>query len=161
MKALIRHAEISDSRAILDLIQELDVYEKEPESVMLNVSDIELYGFGQKPLFQCLVAELEEKVIGMALYYQRFSTWKGPTVHLEDLIVTESSKGQGIGSQLYSEFIKNAYESGVKRIEWNVLDWNTPAIGFYEKSGATVLHDWSSVQMHRTEMKAYLNTLDL
>jgi GNAT superfamily N-acetyltransferase len=94
----------------------------------------------------------------MALYYPRFSTWKGPTYHLEDLIVTEASKGKGFGTQLYAAFIEKAYESGVERIEWNVLDWNTPAIGFYEKSGATVLHDWSSVQMHRAEMEAFLKT---
>jgi GNAT superfamily N-acetyltransferase len=77
---------------------------------------------------------------------------------LEDLIVTETSKGKGFGTQLYAAFIEKAYESGVERIEWNVLDWNTPAIGFYEKSGATVLHDWSSVQMHRAEMEAFLKT---
>jgi GNAT superfamily N-acetyltransferase len=157
MKARIRKAVISDSSAILNLIKELAVYEKEPESVKLTVTDIEQYGFGDTPLFECLVAESEEKVVGMALYYQRFSTWKGPTFHLEDLIVTEKSKGKGIGTQLYTEFIRKAYDSGVERIEWNVLDWNTPAIEFYEKSGASVLHDWSTVQMHRGEMKSFLN----
>ncbi len=156
MKATIRQAKVEDSAAILSLINELAVFEKEPESVNLNVSDIEQFGFGENPLFQCLVAEVENKVIGMALYYQRFSTWKGPTYHLEDLIVTEASKGKGFGTQLYVAFIEKAYESGVERIEWNVLDWNTPAIGFYEKSGATVLHDWSTVQMHKAEMEAFL-----
>ena len=158
MKATIRQAKVEDSSAILSLINELAVFEKEPESVNLNVSDIEQFGFCENPLFQCLVAEVENKVIGMALYYQRFSTWKGPTYNLEDLIVTETSKGKGFGAQLYEAFIEKAYESGVERIEWNVLDWNTQAIGFYEKSGATVLHDWSSVQMHRAEMEAFLKT---
>ena len=102
---------------------------------------------------------MEQQVIGMALYYQRFSTWKGPTYHLEDLIVTEAYKGKGIGTQLYTAFIQMAYESGVERIEWNVLDWNTPAVGFYEKSGAIVLHDWSSVQMHKAEMEAFLKNV--
>lgn len=156
METIIRQAIISDSAAILNLIKELADYEKEPESVALNLSDIERYGFGENPMFQCLVAEIEGSVVGMALYYQRFSTWKGPTFHLEDLIVTEVSKGQGIGSKLYTEFIQIAHQSGVERIEWNVLDWNTPAIRFYEKSGATVLHDWSTVQMHKTEMETYL-----
>jgi GNAT superfamily N-acetyltransferase len=95
----------------------------------------------------------------MALYYPRYSTWKGPTFHLEDLIVTESYKGQGFGTKLYSEFIKIAYELGVERIEWNVLNWNTPAIEFYEKSGASVIHEWSTVQMHKAEMEGYLKRL--
>ncbi|MEK9565613.1 MAG: GNAT family N-acetyltransferase [Flavobacteriaceae bacterium] len=159
MNVTLRPAEKQDSEAILRLIQELAVFEKEPESVLLTVSDIERYGFGSSPLFQCLVAQVEQQVIGMALYYQRFSTWKGPTYHLEDLIVTEAYKGKGIGTQLYTAFIQMAYESGVERIEWNVLDWNTPAVGFYEKSGATVLHDWSSVQMHKAEMEAFLKNV--
>ena len=159
MNVTLRPAEKQDSEAILRLIRELAVFEKEPESVLLTVSDIERYGFGSSPLFQCLVAQVEQQVIGMALYYQRFSTWKGPTYHLEDLIVTEAYKGKGIGTQLYTAFIQMAYESGVERIEWNVLDWNTPAVGFYEKSGATVLHDWSSVQMHKAEMEAFLKNV--
>jgi len=159
MNVTLRPAEKQDSEAILRLIQELAVFEKEPESVLLTVSDIEQYGFGSSPLFQCLVAQVEQQVVGMALYYQRFSTWKGPTYHLEDLIVTEAYKGKGIGTQLYTAFIQMAYESGVERIEWNVLEWNTPAVGFYEKSGATVLHDWSSVQMHKAEMEAFLKNV--
>ena len=159
MGVTIRQATIFDSASILNLIQELADYEKEPESVKLNISDIERHGFGENPLFRCLVAEFKNKVIGMALYYPRYSTWKGPTFHLEDLIVTESYKGQGFGTKLYSEFIKIAYELGVERIEWNVLDWNTPAIEFYEKSGASVIHEWSTVQMHKAEMEVYLKGL--
>ena len=159
MEVIIRQATIFDSSTILNLIQELADYEKEPESVKLRVSDIERYGFDKHPMFKCLVAEIGGKVIGMALYYQRFSTWRGPTLHLEDLIVTDTYKGRGIGSQLYTEFIKIADEMGVERIEWNVLDWNSPAIKFYEKSGAIILHDWSTVQMHKAEIKTYLNRL--
>ena len=159
MEATIRQATIYDCASILNLIQELADYEKEPQSVKLNVSDIERHGFGKTPLFRCLVAELNNEVIGMALFYPRYSTWKGPTFHLEDLIVTESYKGQGFGTKLYSEFIKIAYEMGVERIEWNVLDWNTPAIEFYEKSGASVIHEWSTVQMHKAGMEAYLKGL--
>ena len=114
--------------------------------------------FGDQPKFECLVAEVEQQVVGMALYYPRFSTWKGPTFHLEDLIVSEQFKGKGVGTQLYSAFIQQSYEVGVERIEWNVLDWNTPAVKFYEKSGAQVLTDWRTVQMHRPAMKNYLNT---
>ena len=156
MNALIRKAEKKDSLAILNLIKELALFEKEPESVKLKLSDIENDGFGTKPLFECIVAEINERIIGMAIYYPRYSTWNGPTIHLEDLIVSEQYKGKGIGTQLYSNFIKMAFNSGVKRVEWNVLDWNSPAINFYKKSGAKVLDDWRSVQMHRSEMKKYL-----
>ena len=156
MNALIRKAEKKDSLAILNLIKELALFEREPESVKLKLSDIENDGFGTKPLFECIVAEINKRIIGMAIYYPRYSTWNGPTIHLEDLIVSEQYKGRGIGTQLYSNFIKMAFNSGVKRVEWNVLDWNSPAINFYKKSGAKVLDDWRSVQMHRSEMKKYL-----
>ena len=156
MNALIRKAKKKDSLAILNLIKELALFEKEPESVKLKLSDIENDGFGTKPLFECIVAEINKRIIGMAIYYPRYSTWNGPTIHLEDLIVSEQYKGKGIGTQLYSNFIKMAFNSGVKRVEWNVLDWNSPAINFYKKSGAKVLDDWRSVQMHRSEMKKYL-----
>jgi len=156
MGVIIRKAEKKDSKSILRLIQELALFEKEPESVLLQENDIEKHGFSSSPLFHCLVAELEGVIVGMALYYPRYSTWKGPTFHLEDLIVSEHFKGKGFGTQLYTAFIKQAYEAGVERIEWNVLDWNTPAVRFYEKSGATVLSDWRTVQMHRPAMKNFL-----
>jgi len=156
MGVIIRKAEKKDSKSILRLIQELALFEKEPESVLLQENDIEKHGFGSSPLFHCLVAELEGVIVGMALYYPRYSTWKGPTFHLEDLIVSEHFKGKGFGTQLYTAFIKQAYEAGVERIEWNVLDWNTPAVRFYEKSGATVLSNWRTVQMHRPAMKNFL-----
>ena len=159
MKALIRKAVIKDSVSILNLIKELALFEKAPASVILTVSDIEKHGFGRHPMFQCLVAEFENKIVGMALFYQRFSTWKGPTFHLEDLIVSDSYKGKGFGTQLYFAFIEESYKAGVERIEWNVLDWNLTAVNFYHKSGATVLEDWQTVQMHRPEMKKYLDTI--
>ena len=159
MKAIIRKAKLDDSGAILSLIKELAVYEKEPESVILSVEDIEKHGFGLKPLFNCLVAEFKGDVVGLALYYPRYSTWKGPTFHLEDLIVSEQFKGKGIGTQLYSRFINESYKAGVERIEWNVLDWNLPAINFYNNSGANVLQDWKTVQMHRPAMKYFLDSL--
>ena len=159
MNALIRKAEKKDSLAILNLIKELALFEKEPESVKLKLSDIENDGFGTKPLFECIVAEINKRIIGMAIYYPRYSTWNGPTIHLEDLIVSEQYKGKGIGTQLYSNFIKMALNSGVKRVEWNVLDWNSPAINFYKKSGAKVLDEWRTVQMHQSEMKKYLENI--
>ena len=92
----------------------------------------------------------------MALYYYRYSTWKGKTIHLEDLVVKESMRGTGLGSALYSAIIKQGKIDGVRRIEWNVLDWNTPAITFYENSGAKVLDDWRVVQMDQNGIDAFL-----
>ena len=94
----------------------------------------------------------------MALYYYRYSTWKGKTIHLEDLIVKENKRGTGAGFALYKEIIKQGKAKNVRRIEWNVLDWNTPAINFYEKSGAKVLGDWRVVQMDDKGIEQFLNT---
>ena len=145
--------------AVLDLIRELAIFEKEPDAVVVTVEELERDGFGEHPLFSTFVAEQEGKIIGMALFYYRYSTWKGKTIHLEDLIVTESKRGTGAGSALYKEFMKNAKQEGVRRVEWNVLDWNTPAIEFYERSGAAILESWRTVQM--TEEGITKFTLDL
>ena len=157
MEITIRRAEKRDCVRLLELIQELAEYEKAPNEVTVTLSHFEESGFGANPVWWGFVAEVAGVVVGMALYYVRYSTWKGPTLHLEDLIVTESMKGKGIGTQLYEAFIQEAYQRGVERIEWNVLDWNTPAIKFYEKSGATLLRDWDTVQMDRVAMFNYLN----
>lgn len=156
MEKTIRKAEKKDMPSVLNLIKELAVFEKEPEAVEVNVEDLENSGFGPKPLFTCFVAEVDGKIEGMALVYFRYSTWKGKTVHLEDLIVREEMRGKGLGSLLYTKVIEYAREQGVKRTEWVVLDWNAPAIKFYEKSGATILKDWHLVQMSETGMKDYL-----
>lgn len=160
MKFLIRTAEKKDSLAILSLIKELALFEKEPQSVKLKLSDIENDGFGSKPLFGCIVAEVNKKIIGMAIYYPRYSTWKGPTIHLEDLIVTKSKRGLGIGFKLFSKFIHYAHELNVKRIEWVVLDWNKSAIDFYKKNGAHVLDDWKVAQMDFNAIKKFVNNED-
>lgn len=133
--------------AVLRLITELAIFEKEPDAVVITVDDLVRDGFGPEPLFQCLVAEVNGEIQGMALFYYRYSTWKGQTIHLEDLIVTESARGTGIGMALYKEVIRQGKHDNVRRIEWNVLDWNTPAIDFYQKSGAKVLPDWRVVHM--------------
>lgn len=158
MNLSIRKATIKDSVAIWALIKELAEFEREPHAVAISVSTLEKDGFGPNPLFECFVAEVDGKVMGMALFYPRYSTWKGATLHLEDLIVTESMKGKGIGTRLYRAFIAYGYELGVQRIEWAVLDWNAPAIAFYKKSGATILEDWFTVQMNPKQMKAYLDS---
>ena len=150
----IRKGQPEDMGAVLGLIQELAVFEKEPDAVLVTVEDLVRDGLGPKPLFNVFVAEIDsennsttKEIVGIALYYYRFSTWKGKTIHLEDLVVKESLRGTGLGYALYSEIIKQGKKDQVRRVEWNVLDWNTPAIDFYEKSGAKVLRDWYVVQM--------------
>ena len=152
----IRKGKPEDMHAVLGLIQELAVFEKEPDAVLVTVDDLIRDGFGPVPLFHVFVAEIENdstdveqgmQIVGIALYYYRFSTWKGKTIHLEDLVVKDKMRGTGLGYALYSEIIKQGKKDQVRRVEWNVLDWNTPAIEFYEKSGAKVLRDWYVVQM--------------
>ena len=155
---IIRKATKNDMPSVLELIQELATFEKEPDAVVVTVDDLIRDGFSENPLFQCFVAEVENEIIGMALFYYRYSTWKGKTIHLEDLIVKESKRGTGAGFALYKEIIKQGKTENVRRIEWNVLDWNTPAIDFYEKSGAKVLGDWRVVHMDDKGIEQFLNT---
>jgi GNAT superfamily N-acetyltransferase len=155
-KMNIRKAKINDMPSVLSLIQELAVFEKETDAVVVTVADLERDGFGENPLFHTFVAEMNDEIIGMALYYYRYSTWKGKTIHLEDLIVKEAHRGTGAGLALYTEIIKQGKKDKVRRLEWNVLDWNEPAIRFYEKSGAKVLEDWRVVQMNEEGMKRFL-----
>lgn len=143
----IRKGTKEDMPAVLELITELAVFENEPNAVSITVDDLVRDGFGENPLFYTFVAEEEGEVIGMALFYYRYSTWKGKTIHLEDLVVKENMRGTGAGSALYKEVIKFAKAEGVRRVEWVVLDWNTHAVDFYKRSGATVFNDWLTVQM--------------
>ena len=153
----IRKGTPQDMPDVLALITELAVFEKEPDAVVISTEDLVRDGFSENPLFHTFVAEVNEEIIGVALYYYRFSTWKGKTIHLEDLIVKENNRGTGAGFALYSEIIKQGKKDNVRRIEWNVLDWNTPAIDFYEKSGAKVLTDWRVVHMDENGIEAFLN----
>ncbi|WP_396163567.1 GNAT family N-acetyltransferase [Flavobacterium sp.] len=152
----IRKATQTDMPFVLNLIRELAAFEREPEAVVVTVDDLIRDGFSEPPLFNCLVAENENTIIGMALFYYRYSTWKGKTIHLEDLIVKADQRGTGTGFALYQEIIKQGQKDKVRRIEWNVLDWNAPAIAFYEKSGAKVLNDWRVVHMDENGMKQFL-----
>ena len=154
---IVRKATKNDMPSVLELIQELATFEKEPDAVVVTVDDLIRDGFSENPLFHCFVAVEENEIIGMALYYYRYSTWKGKTIHLEDLIVKENKRGTGAGFALYKEIIKQGKAENVRRIEWNVLDWNTPAIDFYEKSGAKVLSDWRVVHMDEAGITNFLN----
>lgn len=152
----IRPAQREDMGAVLELIRELAVYEREPHAVEVTQADLERDGFGPGPRFQCFVAEVNGKIAGMSLCYPRYSTWKGLVIHLEDLIVTEARRGLGLGSALLTAVVRYAQQQGAKRVSWEVLDWNEPAIDFYESRGARVLRDWDVVQLDARGMKSYL-----
>lgn len=152
----IRAAQASDMPAVWALIKELAEFEREPDAVIISPADLVRDGFGKQPLFRCWVAELDERIVGMALSYPRYSTWKGPTLHLEDLVVAQAYRGRGVGSALFEVVMQAASDTGVKRVEWAVLNWNEPAIAFYEKAGAKVFSDWRVVQMNEEQLAAFV-----
>ncbi len=160
MEFTIRDARPEDMEQVLGLIQELAHFEKEPDAVEVTVEDLKAHGFGEQPLFHCFVAETSDGIGGIALVYPRFSTWKGPVIHLEDLIVAERMRGSGLGTALLDEVVKYGHKLGVKRICWEVLDWNEPAIAFYEKKGANVLRDWDVVHLDENGIKNYVESLN-
>lgn len=153
----IRIGNPTDMPAVLELIRELAIFEREPDAVVVTADDLVRDGFGPQPMFGTFVAEMNGEIVGMALYYYRYSTWKGRTIHLEDLIVREALRGQGIGEALYAHVLRQAQKDKVRRVEWNVLSWNTPAIDFYEKSGARVLDDWRVAQMDDASVTKFVN----
>ena len=154
----VREALKKDMPQVLEIIKELAIFEKEPNAVEITVQDLEREGFGENPLFYCFVAEMDDEIVGTALVYYRFSTWKGRTLHLEDLIIKESMRGKGFGEALYKKVMDFAYSQGLKRVAWDVLDWNTGAIRFYERSGANVLKTWRVVHMDEKGLKNYINS---
>src|SRR5690554_913402 len=152
----IREAIKEDMPQVLELIKELAIFENEPNAVEITKKVLEQEGFGETPLFTCFVAEKNDEIVGAALVYFRFSTWKGRMLHLEDLIVKESERGKGIGEALYSKVMQYAFDRGLKRVAWDVLDWNQGAIRFYERSGAKLMKDWRVVHMDENGLRNYI-----
>lgn len=155
----IREAEKKDMPQVLELIRELAVFEKEAQAVELTIADLVHDGFGPKKHFHCFVGESDGSIVGLALVYPRYSTWKGPALHLEDLIVTQKMRGSGLGGALLTEVIKYGHQMGVKRINWEVLDWNENAISFYKSKGAKVMRDWDVVQLDENGIRNYLENI--
>lgn len=153
----IRKATENDVGQMLGLINELAVFEKEPDAVQITEKDLKEHGFGKNPMFRTFMAEADGETLGMALFYDRFSTWAGKSLHLEDLIVREEHRKKGVGKALFTKFFEYAYENGYNRAEWVVLDWNTPAINFYKDAGATVYEEWQICQIDRKAIGKYLS----
>lgn len=152
----IRKGTVEDMPSVYQLIHELAVYEEQPEAVKISVEDLIADGFGANPEFDVFVAETNAVIVGIALYYKRYSTWEGKSLHLEDLIVSKDYRGRGIGKALYKEVIKTAYDTGINRLEWEVIDWNKNAINFYLDSGAAMIDNWNLCQMSRENMEIFL-----
>ena len=144
-----------DMKAVLGLIMELAIYEKEPNAVCISEQDLIQHGFTEFR-FDCIVAEHSlEGVIGMALYYPRYSTWKGPTLHLEDLYVKPTFRRAGIGQQLFESVMKIAAKQNVGRMEWTVLSWNEPALNFYKKYNASLDAEWKLGTLTQKQIALY------
>lgn len=157
MSFTIRPGEKKDAQAIHDLIVELAVFEKLPNEVEISVNDLIRDGFSNNPKFKTFVAvQTNGTIIGMALFYERYSTWKGSAIHLEDLIVTNNKRKIGAGKALYKAVLTYAYQQKNKRVIWEVLDWNTNAINFYKSTGAHILDDWCVVHMNEENLKRFI-----
>ena len=155
MVTSIRKGIKSDLPQTLNLIKELARYENALEEVTVNVSVMENEGFGNHPAFNFFVAETDEKIVGMALYYTKYSTWKGKCIFLEDIIVTESFRNKGIGKLLFDAVVAVAKESKSQRLEWQVLEWNNPAIKFYQKLNANFDKEWINCKLTKEQIELY------
>ncbi len=143
----IRTATKNDLPQVLELIKELAVYEKEPDAVIISLEQLEEDGFGESPLYWIILAENENGLLGMSFYFIRYSTWKGKSLYLEDLVVKEEFRGHQIGEALFNETIKTAKAMNAVAMNWQVLDWNKPAINFYKKFDAELDSEWINGQL--------------
>lgn len=138
---MIREARKGDEQDIMDLIHGLALYEKAPEQVVNTAEDLAIHLFEEK-ICEAIVAEKDKQIVGFALYYTNYSTWKGKCLYLEDFYVLPELRGEGIGSLLFDRVVEIAKDRGVKRMDWQVLEWNEPAIKFYQKKDAVLDSEW-------------------
>lgn len=150
----IRPGVKADLPRTLELIKELARYERAPDEVITTVPQMERDGFGPNPIFGFFVAERSGVIIGISLYYWRYSTWKGKRLYLEDIIVTESERGKGAGKLLFDRTMKFAVDEGCTGMMWQVLEWNEPAIKFYKKYDAKLDDEWTNCSLERDQLIA-------
>ena len=152
MNIILRIAKKEDCPRLMDLVNELALFEKAPEEVTVTLGEFEGAGFGENPVWKAFVAEVDGVIVGFALYYIRYSTWKGCRMYLEDLIITENMRGKGIGKLLFDTLIAEAKELGFNGMTWQVLDWNEPAINFYKKYEAVVEAGWLNAALSKEQL---------
>ncbi|WP_179413644.1 GNAT family N-acetyltransferase [Mucilaginibacter sp. E4BP6] len=155
MNITLRIAQKEDCPRLIELVNELALFEKAPEEVTVSLQEFEDSGFGNNPVWKAFVAIDDDVIIGFALYYVRFSTWKGRRIYLEDFIVTEEYRGKGIGKLLFERIIQETKELGYSGMVWQVLDWNEPAIGFYKKYEANVEEGWLNASLSKEQIAKY------
>lgn len=156
---LIRKGEPKDVAAAFALVNELAEFEKAPDAITNTPDDMIRDGFGSKPAFEFYVAELNGSVVGIALYFIKYSTWKGRGLYLDDLIVTEKHRGKGIGKMLFEKILQEANLISANQVHWQVLDWNTPAIEFYKKYGASVESEWLDCKLDHKQFQEFRKPL--
>lgn len=153
MNYTIRKAVKGDVPAILGLVKELAAYEKAPDAVEVTLKEMEADGFGPHSIYSAFVAENEGQIVGMALYYTKYSTWKGKAIYLDDIVVNEKYRRYGIGGKLFEAVVKVCKEMGVRKIDWQVLSWNEPAINFYKKYNTVFDNEWINCTLYENELK--------
>ncbi len=153
----IRPCVKKDLPRVLELVHELAEYERAPHEVTNTVAQMELDGFGANPIFGGFVAEIEGGIIGISLYYWRYSTWKGKRLYLEDIIITEKERGRGAGKLLFDRTMQRALDEGCTGMMWQVLGWNEPAIKFYKKYGAKLDEEWTNCSLERDQLERLLS----
>ncbi|MFM7016311.1 MAG: N-acetyltransferase family protein [Bacteroidota bacterium] len=147
MNTIVRFATKEDIPSVHSLIQELADYEKAPQEVTNTVEDMIRDGFGEQPVFRCLVADTDGTITGIAIYFIKYSTWKGKGIYLDDIVVTSSMRRKGIGKLLFDAVVADARRLNAKQLHWQVLDWNTPAIEFYKKYHAEMDNEWINCKL--------------
>lgn len=152
MDIQLRFAQKEDCPRLLELINELAVYEKMPEEVTVSLAEFTAAGFGEQPVWKAFVAGNEQEILGFALYYTRYSTWKGCRLYLEDFIVTEKARGKGLGKLLFERVMKEAKDKNYNGMNWQVLDWNEPAINFYTKYAAHIESGWLNASFAKEQL---------
>ena len=155
----IRTGVKEDLPRALELIKELAEFERAPDEVINTVEKMEVNGFSRNPVFGFFVAENENGIVGLSLYYWRYSTWKGKRLWLEDIIVTASERGKGIGKELFERTLAFAVNENSEGMMWQVLDWNTPAIDFYKKYGADIRTEWLNCTLDRQQAEEIVRSL--
>ncbi|MGY6563047.1 MAG: N-acetyltransferase family protein [Luteibaculaceae bacterium] len=156
MEFTIRKATATDCQAMHGLILELAIYEEAPQEFTLSLADFTADGFGENPIYSAFVAHLATgEIVGFALYYEKYSTWKGRCIYLEDLYVKQAYRKFGLGERLFTQVAQVAAEGNYGRMEWQVLFWNSPALGFYRKHGATLDNDWVNGKFTAEQLRKF------
>jgi GNAT superfamily N-acetyltransferase len=151
---IIRPAKVTDVEGMLALVKELALYERAPQEVTVTLEEMQAAGFGPGAVWKAFVAELDGKIVGMSLFFTKYSTWKGKCMYIDDIVVTESMRGAGIGKLLFEETVAEAKRTHMRRLEWQVLEWNAPAINFYQKFNANLDPEWVNGKLTYEQLQA-------